>query len=170
MFIAFNCWRLYSCRRFTCTSKIPLQLSLVPVVLYTYFAKACLLASFTAANLSRTALSSANFLKSASFDASFLKPSPMHSVRRFVSPWLLASNQRRYAIPFVTFLKASGVTVYWSWNTLSLMISEWSLETPFTELLAAQQRLAIFTRLSRIIDILVTFSLSPFVTSIRWAQ
>ena len=38
----------------------------------------------------------------------------------------------RFAIPLVTFLNLFGVSRYSSWNTLSLMISECSLETPLT--------------------------------------
>ena len=76
-------------------------------------------------------------------------------------------SQRLYAMPFVTFLNFSGVFSYSSWNTDSLIISEWSLDTPFTLCEAATQRVAMCIMLSLIMDIRVVFALSPPLRSMR---
>ena len=59
---AFMCWRLYSCRRLTCTSKMLFGSTIWPCVRLTYSARRCLLCSLISASFFCTEVSSLYFI------------------------------------------------------------------------------------------------------------
>ena len=127
----FRSWRLYSCRRLMCTSKMKWGSTTTPSLSRSTFESCCFLVNFTWLNLEMSSSSMTGF-KTWSQSSWVRKPGLTYSSRSRVSSGLESPSHRRGVMPLVLFWNFSGKTAYQSRKTWCLRISVWILATPLT--------------------------------------
>src|SRR5690606_17861825 len=97
------------CSRFTCTSKIEEQLTVIPVCFFIFSASLSLFFLLIFCRLSKKPGSSLNFSSSRKYSGCVIHLSPIAPVIRDANSLLAFNSQRRCVIPFVLLLNFSGL-------------------------------------------------------------
>ena len=128
----FKSWRLYSCRRFICTSKIDCGSKNSFCVASSHAAKSSLFFCLISESSRKTAGSSACFSRFFKIDKSVSQPLPAYFDTNAARRGFAFKSQRRCVMPFVLLLNLAGYKSAQSFNSFVRKISECRAATPFT--------------------------------------
>ena len=129
---AFSSWRLYSCIRLICTSKMKCEGMSTPSFSSMYCAKARLFSPLMRTNASLNVWSCTYFSISLSSGKFVCQALPIRLSISFAISGLFCKNQRLGVIPFVTLMIFSGYFLSQLRKVFSFNIPVWICATPLT--------------------------------------